>query len=125
MQTHAHPHSKRKTEREEGRGRRVGEWERSVRAASPCVPRMYLAYFVICINTGNGNDSHDTEMARHLISMQPARDSIAVSSFAVSLCLLLSSLSFSLTLFYSLPAALTYTLRFCDKQTTNFLGITI
>lgn len=70
-----------------------------MRAASPCVPRMYLAYFVICINTGNGNDSHDTEMARHLISMQPARDSIAVPSFAVSLFRLLSlPLSLSLLL---------------------------
>lgn len=113
MQTHAQPHSKRKTEREEGRGRRVGEWERKVRAASPCVPRMYLAYFVICINTGNGNDSHDTEMARHLISMQPARDSIAVPSFAVSLCLL-PALSFSFT--HCLRLSLTLCAFVTNKQ---------
>lgn len=85
----------------------------AVCTASPCVPRMYLAYFVICINTGNGNDSHDTEMARHLISMQPAADSIAVPSFAVSLCLLLS---LSLSLSHSLRLSLTLCAFVTNKQ---------
>lgn len=107
--SHRHTHTSKRSAWSCGGGgvsRCVG-----VCASSPCVPRMYLAYFVICINTGNGNDSHDTEMARHLISMQHGRDSIAPLPFSFS---------------YPLTAALTYTLRSCDTNKQQiFSGITI